>query len=88
MGSSSRYLAAIAAASQRGAPEARNIPYQDKAVKYLLQEFYIKKNRTPRASHPRDLLDQLEDIAAYLNTEPRLSKTLLDRAVSSYFVDM
>ncbi|MCA9985770.1 MAG: ATP-binding protein [Anaerolineales bacterium] len=68
--------------------KARNIPYQDKAVKYLLQEFYIKKNRTPRASHPRDLLDQLEDIAAYLNTEPRLSKTLLDRAVSSYFVDM
>ena len=68
--------------------QTRGIPFQDKAIKYLLQEFYIKKNRSPRASHPRDLLDQLEDIAAYLNTEPRLTKSLIDRAASSYFVDM
>ncbi len=66
----------------------RNIAYEDQAVKYLLQEYYIKKNRKLRANHPRDILDQLFDIASYSGEEPVLNKELLDNAADSYFVDL
>lgn len=66
----------------------RNIPFDDQAIRYLLQEYYLKKNRALRANHPRDLLDQLVDIASYLETEPRMSKEMIDRAAESYFVDL
>ena len=66
----------------------RNIAYDEQAVRYLLQEYYIKKNRKLRANHPRDLLDQILDIASYVGTEPQLTKDLLDRAADSYFVDL
>jgi predicted ATPase with chaperone activity len=68
--------------------DRRNIPYDEQGVRYLLQEYYVKKNRKLRANHPRDLLDQLIDIADYLNVEPRMTKDLLDRCAESYFVDL
>jgi len=68
--------------------QARNIPYDEQAVRYLLQEYYIKKNQKLRANHPRDLLDQVSDIADYLGVKPQLSKELLDRAADSYFVEL
>ncbi len=66
----------------------RHIAYDEQAVRYLLQEYYIKKNRKLRANHPRDLLDQILDIASYMGTEPQLTKELMDRAADSYFVDL
>jgi predicted ATPase with chaperone activity len=66
----------------------RNVPFDDQAVRYLLQEHYIKKNRKLRGSHPRDIIDQILDISSYLGTEPRLSKELLDQAAEAYFVDL
>jgi predicted ATPase with chaperone activity len=66
----------------------RNVPYDEQSIVYLLQEHYIKKNRKLRANHPRDLLDQLMDIAAYQNQPPRLTKEMLDRAADSYFVEL
>lgn len=62
------------------------VPYDDKALAYLLQEWYIKPRRKLRAVHPRDLLDQLIDIARYHNTKPTLSKDLIDLACEAYFV--
>jgi hypothetical protein len=53
-----------------------------------LQEYYIKANRNLRASHPRDLCDQILDVARYTNTEPAMTNELLDRAADSYFVDL
>ena len=41
-----------------------------------------------RASHPRDLCDQLLDIARYLSVEPLMNKEMLDRAAQAYFVDI
>ena len=41
-----------------------------------------------RAVHPRDLVDQLVDIAKYMNVEPRLTKELIDRACQAYFVEI
>lgn len=66
----------------------RNIPYDEQAIRYLLQEYYIKRNQKLRANHPRDLLDQLVDIADYMGVEPELTKDLIDRAADSYFVTL
>lgn len=68
--------------------EMRNIPFDEQAVRYLLQEHYVKKNRKLRGNHPRDLIEQIMDISSYLGTEPRLSKDLLDQASEAYFVDL
>lgn len=68
--------------------QAKGVPYDDRALAYLLQEWYIKPRRKMRAVHPRDLIDQLVDIARYMNTTPTLSKDLIDRACDAYFVDI
>jgi MoxR-like ATPase len=66
----------------------KGVNYSDQGLAYLLQEHYIKPNRNLRASHPRDLCDQIIDIARYLGVEPDLNKDLIDRAASSYFVEL
>jgi hypothetical protein len=66
----------------------KNISYSDEGLAYLLQEHYIKRNRKLRANHPRDLCDQLADIARYLGVEPSMTHEMLDRAADSYFVDL
>ena len=67
---------------------AREIPYDDRGLAYLLQEHYMKPEREMRACHPRDIVDQLTDIARYLNMKPMLSKDLIDRACEAYFVEL
>ncbi|MFQ5434958.1 MAG: ATP-binding protein [Anaerolineae bacterium] len=66
----------------------RGIPYDENAVRYLLQEYYVKNQQKLRANHPRDLIDQLIDIAGYLGEEPRLTKEFIDQAADSYFVKL
>ena len=44
---------------------AKGVAYSDQGLAYLLQEWYIKRNRKLRASHPRDLCDQILDISGY-----------------------
>jgi len=68
--------------------ETKGVPYDEKALGYLLQEYYIKRRAKLRAVHPRDLVDQLLDIARYMNVEPRLTKDLIDRACQAYFVEL
>lgn len=67
---------------------AKGVPYDDRALAYLLQEHYIKKKRPVRACHPRDLLDELIDIASFVNMPPRLSKEQIDKACEAYFVEL
>jgi len=68
--------------------QQKGIPYSDQALAYLLQEYYIKKNRKLRASHPRDLCDQILDIARYQTVEPTMDKEMIDRSAQAYFVDI
>jgi SpoVK/Ycf46/Vps4 family AAA+-type ATPase len=68
--------------------QQKGIQYSDQGLAYLLQEWYIKRNRKLRASHPRDLCDQILDIARDLSTEPLMSKEMLDRASQAYFVEI
>ncbi|MBN1137204.1 MAG: AAA family ATPase [Anaerolineae bacterium] len=67
---------------------AHNIDLPPEAFVYLMQRHYFSQNRPLRACHPRDILDQIQDIASYLGTRPTLSKQLLDAAVDSYFADI
>lgn len=66
--------------------DSKGVVYNDKGLAYLLQEWYIKVNRKLRASHPREICDQILDISRYLNVEPEMTKDLLDRAAEAYFV--
>jgi predicted ATPase with chaperone activity len=66
----------------------KGIQYNDQGLDYLLEEWYIKRGRKLRGSHPRDLCDQILDIAGYLSTEPVMSRELLDQAAQSYFVEL
>ena len=67
---------------------AKGIAYSDQGLAYLLQEWYIKGNRKLRASHPRDLCDQILDISRFLDVQPAMTRELLDRASAAYFVDI
>jgi len=66
----------------------RQIPYDEQALAYLIKEYYIKPDRPARGCHPRDLVDQIRDIASYLDVPVELSKELIDQACTSYFVDL
>ena len=66
----------------------KKVEYNDQGLAYLLQEWYIKRNRKPRASHPRDLCDQIIDISAYLAVPATMSREMIDNAGKAYFVDL
>ena len=66
----------------------KGVVFSDEGLAYLLQEWYIKPERKLRASHPRDICDQILDISRYLSVEPAMSKELIDRAAESYFVEL
>lgn len=66
----------------------KKIEYSDQGLAYLLQEWYIKRNRKLRASHPRDLCDQILDISHYLAVAPTMSREMIDRAAQAYFVEI
>jgi predicted ATPase with chaperone activity len=68
--------------------ENRDVPYDNRGLAYLIQEHYLKPKRAKRACHPRDIVDQLTDIARYMNVPAMLSKDLIDRACDAYFVDI
>lgn len=68
--------------------EAKGVKYDEQGLAYLLKEWYIKHERSLRAVHPRDIITQLLDIAIYMNKPPVLTKDLIDRAASSYFVKL
>jgi predicted ATPase with chaperone activity len=68
--------------------QEKNVAYSDQGLAYLLQEWYIKRKRMLRASHPRDLCDQILDMAAFTSVQPAMTKELLDKAAESYFVEL
>jgi hypothetical protein len=72
----------------RRVAESKGVTYSNQGLAYLLQEWYIKRGRKLRASHPRDLCDQIIDIAHYIGTEPAMTRALIDRAAESYFVEL
>jgi hypothetical protein len=66
----------------------KGVRYSDSGLAYLLQEWYIRRNRKMRASHPRDLCDQILDIARYLKTDPEMTTEMINRAAEAFFVEI
>lgn len=68
--------------------QAKGIPYDERGLAYLLQEWYIKHDRPLRAVHARDLIDQMRDISSYLGIPLQMNQELIDRACQAYFVEL
>lgn len=68
--------------------EAKRVKYDESILAYLLKEWYINHDRPLRSVHPRDLINQMLDIASYLNQPPELTKEMIDKAAASYFVKL
>lgn len=68
--------------------QERGVLYDRKAFAYLLQEHFLKPKRSLKAVYPRDILDQILDIAIYQGIRPVLSKELIDQACDAYFVEL
>jgi predicted ATPase with chaperone activity len=65
--------------------EGRNISYDPTALDYIYT-YYSRMGIEPRACHPRDLVEQVIDIAHFQGVEPTLSLELVAAACDSYFV--
>jgi predicted ATPase with chaperone activity len=72
----------------RRVAQSKDIAYNDEMVTYVLEEYYVKTGRQLRSCHPRDILDQITDIARFHSIPPRLTKALVDQACQGYFVDL
>jgi hypothetical protein len=68
--------------------EQKGVIFSESGLAYLLQEWYIRRGRKLRASHPRDLCDQIIDIARYLNVRPEMTTEMINRAAGAYFVEL
>ncbi len=68
--------------------QGKGVIYDDQGLGYLLQEWYVKRGRKLRASHPRDICDQIIDIANFMSLEPSMTTELIKRAAEAYFVEI
>ncbi|MFY0523052.1 ATPase [Archangium gephyra] len=64
----------------------RGVPYDADMVQYLIDTHYKPTGRRFAACQPRDLLDQMIDMARYRGRPPQLDQDLIDASVRSYFV--
>jgi hypothetical protein len=67
---------------------ARNLELTPEVFVYLMQKHYIAVDRPLRSCHPRDILDQITDIATYMGMRPTLSRQFIDAACETYFAEV
>ncbi len=67
---------------------ASGVEFRPAMLDYLIDRHYRQAGRGFRATHPRDLINQLTDIARFNELPVELSEQLLDAAVATYFVDL
>jgi hypothetical protein len=66
---------------------ANNVPYEEEAGHYIIEQYYRPKNRHLRGVHPRDIVDLLMDISSFQKRDPECNRELIDLACASYFID-
>lgn len=64
------------------------VEYTKEGFVHMVREWYLKPKRDFKNSHPRDILDQLLDIAKYKCLRPVTTPEMVDRACSAYFADL
>jgi hypothetical protein len=65
----------------------RGLAFDPVIVEYLNRRYYQPRNLDMRACHPRDLVDQVVDLARYQKLRPAMTRDLLDSACTSYFLE-
>jgi energy-coupling factor transporter ATP-binding protein EcfA2 len=68
--------------------QVRGVEYTKEGFVHMVREWYLKPKRDFKNSHPRDILDQLLDIAKYKCLRPVTTPEMVDRACSAYFADL
>ena len=71
----------------RGVCNNYQLEYSETVVNYLLATYYDPFDRPMDACHPRDLVEQIIDIAKFLEITPQLTPENIDRACKTYFVE-
>lgn len=61
------------------------IPFSEEGFNYLLHAHHYKENKPLYACIPRDILEQIRDIARYEGVPAEMTKGLLDWAWGNYF---
>jgi hypothetical protein len=67
--------------------KSKKVPYDDKALDYMIEKWYKPHNRPFRMCQPRDILDQMVALAKYSVEPATMNPDLIDSACSTYFVD-
>jgi hypothetical protein len=62
------------------------IVFNEQGYNYVLDRYYKPFKRPYRGCQPRDILNQLDEVAYFLGRPPRLDPDLIDLACRSYFV--
>lgn len=62
------------------------IVFNESGYNYVLDRYYKPFKRPFRGCQPRDILNQLDEVAYFLGRPPRLEPDLIDLACRSYFV--
>jgi energy-coupling factor transporter ATP-binding protein EcfA2 len=68
--------------------QVQGVEYTKEGFVHMVREWYLKPKRDFKNSHPRDILDQLLDIAKYKCLRPVTTPEMVDRACSAYFADL
>jgi hypothetical protein len=68
--------------------QERQVEYTKEGFVHLVREWYVKPQRGFKNCHPRDIVDQLMDIAKFKRLKPVATPEMIDRACSAYFADL
>ena len=66
--------------------KGRRVDYDERGVDYLIMKYYRPTGRPFRMCQPRDILDQMVNIAKYNMERVNFSPDLIDAACATYFV--
>jgi predicted ATPase with chaperone activity len=66
----------------------RGVDYTRDGFVHLVRQWYAKPEREFKNCHPRDILDQLRDIAKYKQLDTVATPGMIDRACSAYFAEL
>lgn len=66
--------------------KGRRVDHDERGVDYLIDKWYRPFGRPLRMCHPRDILDQMVNIAKYNMERVNFSPDLIDAACSTYFI--
>jgi hypothetical protein len=72
----------------RSVCESNGVAFNDKVFDHLIDHYYRRLDISLNACHPRDIIDQIIDVARYRGEPPQLTREGIAAAWGSYFVEM